>query len=60
MTPAASILRPNSNPALYISAVLARNIKDIELTHKAHHPNFFIFEAFQHLWLEDTTPHFRD
>jgi hypothetical protein len=31
-----------------------------QLIHKTHHPDFFIFDAFQHLWLEDTTPHFRD
>src|SRR6266566_3583839 len=36
-----------------------RNIKDVELIYEAHHPDFFIFDAFQHLWLEDTTPHFR-
>src|SRR6266446_3047306 len=37
-----------------------RNIEDVELIYEAHHPDFFIFDAFQHLWLEDTTPHFRD
>src|SRR2546429_4350874 len=36
-----------------------RNIEDVELIYEAHHPDFFIFDAFQHLWLEDTTPHFR-